>query len=284
MAVEEGVEGPAHPAPAAAPVAAVHPASAVLPVPPASAAPPVPAVPRPARQPLSREVVDGIKAYIVRNQLRPGDPLPAEPALCEALGASRSSVREAIRVLGALDIVDVRHGHGTYVGGLSLSALVESLAFRGLLSPDDDFQVMSDLVEVRELLERGMAERLLASLDPAQVDRLEELVAAMRSTGGGEGYGFVDADRAFHALLVAPLDNALIGQLSAVFWDVYDIVEPHLDGFTHEHEAATVAHHQRIVDAVRARDARAFTAALKGHYAPVRRRITQAQGRVDSGS
>ncbi|GLV75901.1 FadR/GntR family transcriptional regulator [Streptomyces hygroscopicus] len=239
---------------------------------------------RSSRTLLRQEVVEGIKRYILRERLRPGDPLPAEPALCEALGASRSSVREAIKILDALDIVDVRHGHGTYVGRLSLSALVESLTFRGLLSPGDDFQVLADLVDVRELFERGMAERIVSSLSDEQLDTLDSLVQTMRETGADEGSGFVAADRAFHALLIAPVGNDLIGQLSMAFWDVYTIVAPHLDGFTHADELSTISAHQSLVDAARAEDTTAFLKALEEHYAPVRRRVTEARARDDAAS
>ncbi|MEU1903436.1 FadR/GntR family transcriptional regulator [Streptomyces hygroscopicus] len=239
---------------------------------------------RSSRTLLRQEVVEGIKRYILRERLRPGDPLPTEPALCEALGASRSSVREAIKILDALDIVDVRHGHGTYVGRLSLSALVESLTFRGLLSPGDDFQVLADLVDVRELFERGMAERIVSSLSAEQLDTLDSLVQTMRETGAGDGSGFVAADRAFHALLIAPVGNDLIGQLSMAFWDVYTIVAPHLDGFTHADELSTISAHQSLVDAARAEDTTAFLKALEEHYAPVRRRVTEARARDDAAS
>lgn len=231
---------------------------------------------RHGRSPLRQEVTEGIKRYILQNRLAPGDPLPTESALCEALGASRSSVREAVKTLNALDIVEVRHGHGTFVGRLSLSALVESLTFRGLLSPDDDFQVLSDLVDVRELFERGMADHIVSRLEEEQLDALDRLVDDMRQAKGG-GERFVAADRAFHALLVRPLGNQLVGQLSQAFWDVYSIVAPHLNVITIEDEVDTISAHRNIVTAARRGDVPGFLSAIEEHYAPVRRRIADAR-------
>lgn len=141
-------------------------------------------------------------------------------------------------------------------------------------------QVLADLVDVRELFERGMAERIVASLSGDQLDALERLVTRMSDAGvGSDGQGLIEADRAFHALLVAPLGNDLMGQLSMAFWDVYSIVAPQIDGFTHTEQAETVAAHHSIVTAARAGDAAAFVQAIGEHYAPVRRRISEARTR-----
>ncbi|MFG2824761.1 FadR/GntR family transcriptional regulator [Kitasatospora sp. NPDC048365] len=222
------------------------------------------------------EVAERIKRYIIDERLRPGDLIPTENELCEALGVSRSSVREAVKTLDALDIVEVRHGHGTYVGGLSMSALVEGLTFRGLLSPEDDFKVLEELIDVRELLERGMARRILDTLHADHIDSLEELVGEMEERLA-RGEDIVAADRRFHALLLDPLGNDLVSQFSSACWDVYGVVSPHLQVITKADEIDTIAAHRDIIAAVRAFDPAAFDGAVERHYKPARRRIAAAR-------
>ena len=97
-----------------------------------------------------------IKNYILTKGLHPGDALPTESQLCTDLGVSRSSVREAVRTLVALDIVEVRHGHGMFVGQVSMRPMVESLIFKGLLNPGDDHRGLRDIVEVRITLDNHL--------------------------------------------------------------------------------------------------------------------------------
>ncbi|PTK34592.1 FadR family transcriptional regulator, partial [Staphylococcus hominis] len=77
--------------------------------------------------------MDAIKAYILKHQLTTGDPLPTEAKLCADLGVSRSSVREALRKLEALDIISVRQGRGSVVGQMSMQPLVETLVLKNAL-------------------------------------------------------------------------------------------------------------------------------------------------------
>ena len=215
---------------------------------------------------------DQIKDFILGEGLRPGDPLPTETALCERLAVSRSSVREAIRTLSTLDIVEVRHGHGTFVGHMSLDALVESLVFRGVLSPGDDLRALRDVVEVRQALDLAMAERIVDSLAGTTYPDLHALVDEMVAAAG-EGRSFATQDRAFHTGLLARLDNSLVGQLVAAFWDVHTAVIPKLGISVAADLVQTARAHGEMISAAEAGDVAAFRAAVLSHYEPIDRAL-----------
>src|SRR5688500_1293484 len=97
-------------------------------------------------------VQDRIVDLIHERGLLPGAPMPTEPQLMDLLGASRNSVREAVRALQALGIVEIRHGFGTFVGRASLDVMSPSLRFRIRSGLSGGIHALRDLVEVRELL------------------------------------------------------------------------------------------------------------------------------------
>lgn len=217
------------------------------------------------------QVAGDIKQFILDHRLRPGDLLPTEAEIGDAVGASRSSVREAIKMLSALDIVEVRHGHGTYVGRMSLNALVESLAFRGMLSRTDDHKVLLELIDVRQMLEQGLAAAIISTLDPELRSTLEALAGRMEEQAA-RGEDFLDLDREFHLLLMRPIGNELVLQLTEAFWEVQRIVAPTLNA-TREDAITTARLHTAIVAAAAKGDVDELRTAIAAHYDPVRERV-----------
>lgn len=213
-------------------------------------------------------VAERIKHLILERQMRPGEPLPTEGELCAAVGASRSTVREAIKMLRALDIVEVRHGYGSYVGHMSLNALVESLAFRGLLRSSDDHQVLANLIAVQQALAQGFAGQLLNRATSERREKLTRITSQMY-TKAARGEQFVEEDRTFHLALMEPLENDLVLQLTAAFWEVQAIIAPRLAP-TAADAMATADLHVGIVDSLATGDVIQVQNAIAAHYDPVR--------------
>ena len=106
-----------------------------------------------------RQTIDAIKELILEQGLKPGDAMPTEAHLADLLGVSRANLREAIRTLATLDIIEVHHGTGMFVGPMSLRPLVEGLTFKGVVLPGRDFETLRQVVEVRQALDLAI-ERL----------------------------------------------------------------------------------------------------------------------------
>lgn len=226
-----------------------------------------PVVRAPAR-PRRSTAADQIKDYILTNGLQPGDPLPTESELGELLVVSRSSVREAIRTLATLGIVEVRHGWGTYVGQMSLDALVETLVFRGVLTPGDDLRALREVVEVRQALDIAVTEKVTAALGGGRADELHALVDEMAGRAA-RGEPSPEQDRQFHTALLARVDNSLIGQLVTAFWDVHSAVLPRLGVGAPGDLVDSAQAHRAMLIAAEAGDADAYRQAVVEHYRPL---------------
>lgn len=218
---------------------------------------------------------DAIKQHIIDAGLRPGDLMPTEAELCEALGVSRSSVREAIRTLGSLDIVEVRHGHGTYVGQMSLAPLVNGMVFRLSLHRDDTLRSLRDVVQTRIALDLAMTADLLAVHGGTHDHDLHDLVEGMRRHTLA-GRPFLEEDRSFHARLSADVHNQIVGQLAGAFWEIHMRALPLLGVSRPQDVMDTVEAHGAILRAVEAGDAQAYHEAVLAHYAPLQRAIERA--------
>ncbi|MEW2395915.1 FadR/GntR family transcriptional regulator [Streptomyces sp. NPDC046862] len=228
---------------------------------------------RPERR-VSSQIQSDVMQLILDRKLQAGAPLPTETELMEDLGVSRNSVREALKALQALDIVDIRHGYGTYVGEASLTPLVDGLTFRTLARPDDDPGALAEILQVREVLEEGLIRRVAATLSDADLDRLEAVVDRMEAAGKA-GEPFPELDREFHELLYAPLGNALVPQLLGAFWTVFRRVSGARGWTDDPSPELTVRRHRDIVTALRVHDVEAAQRAMADHFRGIEARAAQ---------
>lgn len=223
----------------------------------------------------SWSATEAIKELILAEGLRSGDPMPTETALCEQLGISRSSVREAIRTLSSLDIVEVRHGHGTFVGGLSLAPLVNGLNFRARSDAHDDLRTLREVLQVRIALDLSVADKLVEQYEGTEDPTLSALVDTM-TRKAGQGHLFLEEDQAFHQLLLEKVDNTLISELVSAFWTIHTDLQPHLGIAPGPDIVETARAHGQMLCAVQSGDAAAYREAVLAHYAPLERAVERA--------
>ncbi|GHH86963.1 transcriptional regulator [Streptomyces sulfonofaciens] len=223
---------------------------------------------------MNSQIQREVTQLILDRKLKPGAPLPTETELMEDLGVSRNSVREALKALQALDIVEIRHGYGTYVGQASLTPLVDGLTFRTLSLLGDDAHALGEILQVREVLEEGLIRRIAPSLTERDLDALEEIVVRMEAAGR-ENQPFPELDREFHERLYRALGNELVPQLLGAFWNVFHRVAG-VRGWTEDPAPeVTVRRHRDILTALRARDVEGAQRAMADHFRGIEARAAQ---------
>lgn len=171
---------------------------------------PLPAAATAAKKQVADVVAERIERLILDGILKVGQVLPSERALCEKLGTSRSALREGLRVLRGLGIIETRHGKGSFVARLSADRDASPLMHLFSSQP----RTLYDLLEVRAIME-GEAARLAASrgtsADFILIRRRYEAWHAMQATAGEHSHEeLARADHAFHRAINEASHNPVL--------------------------------------------------------------------------
>lgn len=232
--------------------------------------------------PLTEAAIRKIREMIAMGDLIPGSRLPPEAELATALGASRNTVREAVRGLVTAGVLDVRRGDGTYVTSLRPELLLEGIGAAAELMAED-FSL--ELVQVRRILEPAATALAAMRIDEGILVQLQTLLDRMRSAESDEVLVEIDSD--FHAVVAGASENATLASMLAGvsvkttrlrIWR--GIVED-------DAKAQTIAQHAEILRALRDRDPVLAEAAALVHVATTEaslRRMIDSSGheRIDS--
>ncbi len=223
---------------------------------------------------LNETVQEAIRDFILQNQLTPGSALPPETELSKQLGVSRNSIREAVKALELVGLVEARRGSGLFVGEFSLDPLLDNLPF-GLMN---ELTELRELLEIRHFLESSVVSRILKNRTPEQLTELETTLNDMQIQAE-EGKAFPTQDRAFHHCLLRYAENQTLIKLSDIFWRTYQRASK-ISQIEDYDPITTYQNHRAIVEAIASGDEVQTQYALSQHYAglgSLRFRIDKAQ-------
>lgn len=211
---------------------------------------------------LSEAIRDYIKNYIIDNKLKPGDPLPPEPQVMETLGVGRSSVREAVKGLESLGLVEIKRGNGLFVRETNFDPITEMLSYSMRFDP----KVLSEVFQIRVWLESAVIADVIKFIDRETLDQLETLLTVW-SDKASDGGVLETYDKAFHKTLYRCLANDTLENILEVFWVTLYAMSPELKSVDSSEARHIVAAHRAIFDAVRAGDEALARERLVEHFA-----------------
>jgi GntR family transcriptional regulator, transcriptional repressor for pyruvate dehydrogenase complex len=200
---------------------------------------------------------------LILKKLRPGDKLPSERELAEILSVSRSSIRDAIRSLELMGMVEPRQGAGTIVREITASSLANPLA--NALKRKEE--LMGELLDFRKILEPPLAARAATHASADEIAEMEDILE--RQEGKlRRGDSTIAEDTEFHYAVALASGNSVVLKVLDILMDLLrDTRERSLQVEGRPHKS--LAGHRKILTAIRRHDAEAAKAAMRRHIEDV---------------
>ena len=232
---------------------------------------PAPKIRPVTRTSISEEIAKQIIKLISTGELQPGQRLPSERDLCEQFGASRSSLREALRCLSIVGVLNARVGDGTSVAADGETFLRRIVEWRLITERHD----VENLMEVRIALEGVSAANAALRASEEDIRKFQGLLAKMKQAAK-DARKFAILDVEFHVALAKASGNALVFDLVSMIRNHLVRVLPKVLQLPNAMPLST-KEHIAIVDAVERRDPEAARSAMHAHLEAVVRRYSIAE-------
>jgi GntR family transcriptional repressor for pyruvate dehydrogenase complex len=230
------------------------------------------------RSRLSEQIVIQLCKKIGQGQFRPGDRLPPERELADQLQVSRTSLREALRVMEMAGIVSVRQGGGSYVREFADDGLLSPLLL--MLDARGDF--VGDLIEVRIIFEPDVAARAAVRATREDLHELERIVHAQEEgVGVVPGDAWLVLDRQFHIAVARASHNEVSVRVTRFITEMLKDARRHFVA-SDERLRQALSRHQAILTGIRGGDALRARNAMLQHLRDVEEFILQ--GVVSGGT
>ena len=207
------------------------------------------------------DLLGRLRQIIVKSNLQPGQRLSSERTLALELGVGRPAVREAIKALQILDVLDSRHGDGTFIK--SLAGLSGGWPSKIEFTPDD-FDLV-ELLEVRKMIEPSAASLAAARRDTTQLGLIErEVLAQERDPDDRDS--LVRHDYLFHEEILRAANNRILQGVSAQLAPLL-LKSRKQTGMTTPDTRKVIREHRMIFEAIRLRDPDLADRAMREHLA-----------------
>jgi GntR family transcriptional regulator, transcriptional repressor for pyruvate dehydrogenase complex len=200
---------------------------------------------------------------MILTKLQPGDKLPSERELAEMLGVSRSSIRDAIRSLELVGMVEPRQGAGTIVREISAEQLVNPLS-NALVRQQ---ALVSELLDFRKMLEPPLAARAATHASAEEVAEMEEILARQNEKLAS-GQVATAEDSEFHYAVAMASGNSVVLKVLDILMDLLRGTRERslqVEGRPQK----SLAGHRRILAAIKRRDVEAAKDAMRHHIEDV---------------
>ena len=161
------------------------------------------------------DIVQQVLGLIENGKLKRGDQLPSERELTEAFKVSRTTVREAIRTLESMKLLQCRQGNGTYVLASSEEALIQPLA-AALFNANDNIR---DIFYIRKIVEPHVASLAAENATPQEIEGMENILSE-QETCIGRGESVLDTNTLFHNRLAGAAKNRVMERLLLALIDL----------------------------------------------------------------